>query len=405
MRRLVNQRMPAKSPRPLSCRCSLIYMLPALTAMLLLTIATGGPDAYAGTPATTAPASAPATAPASAPASAPAKPTTAEIVAAELVKIVGETDAATRRQAAIRIFKTGSPDGLKALLPLFKLKNNEAGKLAVCEAIAEIKVPDPAFIPPLLALLDENDATLREAAATALGVYTEPEVVAKLKSYRERQHAQELIKSHIYHLKLLYERTAEADRPKLLLSWLKSSLVNDRLIALEITHEAMGKGTEPANGILQQIRNMLNDPDETVRIRLIEILRDLRNKKDAPGIRALLKQKQSPQVREAIYKALGLLEDPDSIPDCIKGLNDPVTRVAAEAATALGLLMNPEPKPDLLNLVVAALLARTKSDIKNPALRESVITTMAKIAHRNFLPILSRHAGVNEKIPSIRQAA
>jgi HEAT repeat protein len=300
---------------------------------------------------------------------------------------------------------TTKPSETAALLAVLQTKNNEPAKLAVCQAIAEVKVQDPALIPPLLGLLKEESGGLREAAATALGVYDDPDVVEKLRAYRAHQHDQQLIKSYIFHLKLLYERTRETDRPALLISWLKSSLVEERTIALTVVYEAMGKGTQPANGILQQIRNMLNDPDDQVRIQLIEILRDLRNEKDAPLVRGMLSRQQSSGVREAIYKALGLLEDPASIEICIKGLNDPEPDVAAGAATALCLLLNPKPDPKLLDSAVEALLAKTKSPITHQALRESVIGAMAKIAHPKFVATLRAHAGANEKIPSIRQAA
>jgi len=347
------------------------------------------------------------TQPASAPAAQVPKSSAAEIVRAELINLAGESDDATRKQAAIRILKTSSPEGVQALVTILKKQNNESAKLAICKALAspEVSSRSSDFVSPLLYFLNNSNPALQEAAAEALGVYSDPQVVEKLKAFRQNQYTQRLIDSHRQYLKLLHERTAPADQPSLLTSWLKSVLFDERMIALDLVQEAMNKGTAPANGVLVQMRTMLDDAEETVRIRLVEILGDLRHAEDAPLLRAMLDQRQSPQVREAIFKALGLIEDINSIPYCIKGLVDPEPRVAAEAATALGSLYKPELPLELRNSVIDALLKRAENNIENDILRAGLIGAMSRMKNSRFLPVLRKHGGSTEKVPAIRQTA
>ena len=73
-----------------------------------------------------------------------------------LPDLTGEGDAATRRDAAVRILGTNSEEGTKALLNILTHKNNAKAKLAICEAVAQVRSQAPAFKAPLLALLQQT---------------------------------------------------------------------------------------------------------------------------------------------------------------------------------------------------------------------------------------------------------
>jgi HEAT repeat protein len=322
----------------------------------------------------------------------------------QVVIIVGQSEPQARVDAAVMILRSSSKEGVRALCDVLESKNNETAKLAVCQAISQAQSTPGEFIAPLMVLLDDKESALREAAAAALAGYHDPVVTARLKE----QEQQLLEKRFVATCKQLYGLLAtDADRAACLQRWLKSTLALERVTALELIHDKMSTGTRPAPEVLQQIRQMLNDRDERVRQRLVIILRDLRQPEDAARVEALLANERAPEVREEIYRALGYLGDPLAIPTCVTGLSEPSEPVAAQAAGALGRLAacgSSDPPPGT-TMAVAALVQRANQPMENAVLREQVIEAMAQIADPAFLPALRIHAGANEKVPAIRQAA
>ncbi len=350
-------------------------------------------------------ADAPATQPAAATSTAPA----AVDVAAEIVKVVGQSDAETRRAAAASILRSGAGGGTNALVTVFTTENNEAAKLALCEAIAEVKAQTPDFIPHLETLLGHPDASLQKAAAAALAAYADPQVRRTLEAYRREQERRLLVESLQRLMDTLYEATrGETERADLLQTWLKSDLPMMRTQALGIIHEALRRsGTKPSAAVLDLIRTLVTDPDAAVRQALVAFLRDQGLLEDAPRIRELLRREPSEAVREEIYKALGKLIDPDSIPDCMAGLDDPSEAVAGAAADALGRLCEKGTgkPPEKLADVVAALVRRIEAPVTTLRLRADLVEAMADIAAADFGPVLTRYAGTDEPESSVRQAA
>ena len=347
----------------------------------------------------------------SAAAAAPAdtQPGPAEAAATQFIKIVGQSDPATRREGAIAILKTASADSIKSLLGVFEVENNEQAKIAVCEAIAELRSQVPDFIPKLEGLLGHKNTAVRKAAAGALAGYSDPEVAARLAAYHHAQEHALMGESIERLMDTLYDTTTdEAKRVGLLQEWLRSPLAVMRLKALQIISDALrGKGTKPANEVLAQIRPMLADGEEGVRQKVVGLLRDLGLPEDASRIRALLKTERSPAVREEIYKALGKLTDPASIEACIAGMTEPDEKVAAAAADALGRLCEkgsgrPPEKVAAAVKAITALLARS---VESPLLRRDLVEAMADIADASFTPLLIKYAAADELEPTIRQAA
>ncbi|GMU22442.1 MAG: hypothetical protein AMXMBFR13_25280 [Phycisphaerae bacterium] len=358
---------------------------------MLSTGSSAVPAAWAGQPAT------------SAPATLPFEPTPVEL-SRLILKIAGQSEPRTRVDSAVAILDHFGAEGVRALLNVLEEENNEGAKLAICQAIAQVDSEEPAFIAPLMSLLDHKEPALREAASAALGGYDEPAVTARLKEL-ERQL---LEKRFMSQCKRLYQLLpTDPERVAQLQLWLRSALPQERLAALEIIHERMIAGTRPAPDLLQQIRQMLLDRDERVRLKLAVVLRDIRQSEDATRVRAALAQERSEVVREEMYKALGYLGDLESVPACIGGLQDPSDAVAAQAAIALGRLgekSNGQQVP-AVQQAVAALVDRARQPVANPLLREGIIEAMARIASPEFLPILVSHAAAEETVPAVRQTA
>ncbi len=354
---------------------------------------------FAAEPAATQPV---ATAPATAPSS-------VVDVAAEIIKVVGQSDAQTRRAAAINVLRSTTGDGAMALMTVFTTENNEAAKLAVCEAIAEVKVQTPDFIPHLELLLRHPDAALQNAAAAALAGYADPGVRELLDAYRREQERRLLVESVQRLMDTLYDATrGEPERTDLLQTWLKSDLPMMRTKALEIIHEALRRGgTKPSAAVLDMIRSLDSDPSPAVRQALVAFLRDQGLLDDAPRIREMLSREPSETVREEIYKALGKLIDADSIALCMAGLGDPSEQVAAAAADALGRLCEKGTgkPPEKLAEVVAAILQRMEQPVATLRLRTDLVEAMADVAAPAFGTMLTRYAGPDEPESSVRQAA
>jgi len=344
---------------------------------------------------------------ASAPASSPAAPDA--VTLAELVfKIAGQNDPKVRREAAVQILKLDSREAVEALLrSVFGTSNNEAAKLAVCEAIAEVRSKDPLFRQPLLSLLDHKEPTLRDAAVAALAGYRGDAVVDRRLAEIDRQ----LIINEWVTLahKLYALLPTDTDRTDQLKLWLASRRSFVRETALDIIYQALKKKqVEPAPVILTQLRTMIDDPEEPVRRRVIEILRDLRQQEDSHLLEERLVKEESPATKELIYHALGYLQNPASIPVCLRGLEEPVDSVAAKAAGALASLIEfakSAPGPVDLQPVTKALLQRAEAGLGDDKLRAAVIDAMASIAAPDFLDVLAEYAGANEYVPAIRQSA
>ena len=184
------------------------------------------------------------------------RPDDPSAIATQMIKIVGQSEASARREAAVVVLRINSPEAVKALLDIFEADNNEQAKMAVAEAVAETRLQVPEFIPKLESLLQHKTSAVRKAAATALGVYTDRGVAARLDAFRQEQERALMAESLDHLMDGLYDATTdETKRNALLLEWLKSPLTLQRLKALQIVNDALrGKGTKPANEILAQIR-------------------------------------------------------------------------------------------------------------------------------------------------------
>jgi HEAT repeat protein len=324
--------------------------------------------------------------------------------------LTGDASPQERRAAAAELLALGSDDAVKALSGILGLKNNNAAKLAVCEAVADSESPPISLAEPLLGLLQTHkDALIHDAAIAALYRFTAPSIVGLLHENLEREELQWLRTENAARSRELYGLLAkESDRVARLLTWLKAAQPIDRLTALEIVHSAMLATTPvpPAKEVLQQIRQMLRDPNEGVRRKLVIVLRDLQEKEDAARILGMLDHERSTVVLEEIFKALGRMGDPESIKACIKGLNNPDPVVAAGAADALGRLCRKVSgkTPPFTDGAIAALIARASSPAPDE-LRGQLVAAMADIGDPRSLPLLIAAAGPEEKVPQVRQAA
>jgi len=328
-----------------------------------------------------------------------------------VASLTGEGTSAERRNAALEILRLRTPEAVQALSGILGLKNNVAAKLAICEALAEVDPVPEGLADALFGVLQQQkEQALRDGAVAALYRVNEPAVSNRLREFLEQEELQWLRAENVARSRELYSLLPrESDRVARLLTWLKAAQPLDRLTALEIVHSAMlaTTPTPPAREVLLQIRQMLRDPDQNVRRKVVVVLRDLQEKEDATRIAGMLEHERSPVVLEEIYKALGRMGAVEAVPACISGLLSPDNTVAAGAADALGRLcrkVNGEAPPQAA-AAVAALLQKSSVHIEDANLRGQIVTALAAIADLQSLPVLLTHAGPGESVPQIRQAA
>lgn len=343
------------------------------------------------------------TQPAAATQTAPAPASTQPDIADLILMLTGEGDIQAKKRAAVAILVHQEADNVDRLLTLLERKNEHPTKTAICQAIAVTKSQDPRFVPHLLRFLQLPEPPLQREAARALAHYDDPSVQASLQYHRSRLLA-DALKTN---MKALYDISPEPAQNALLLRWLQSLVPAERETALEIMHDGLNKNIKPPNGVLERVRTMLDDPDPQVRRRLVELLRDIRVSQDAPLLRAMLAQGQPAEIRATIYHALGLLQDPESIADCIAGLNDPDDNVAARAAEALSLLgqLASGVTEQMRREAADAMIKRLEMPIQNPTLRENIINAVSRIGDGPALPVLGGFAGPDEPAATIRKAA
>ncbi len=343
-----------------------------------------------------------------APASAPAEDTR-QMIQKELVTIVGVNPPDTRRQAASNILRVGSDDAMTALATVLTSENNEDAKLAICNVLVEANAVRPGLSEPLLQLMAKGEPPVQKAAYAALAGYTDENVVERRQAWKQNQVEKLLIERLQACMEELYELTPDDQRPARLQEWLKGLLSYERRFALDIVHTIVKSGTS-SNDILDQVRSMLGDEDEAVRVKVVEVLREALQPGDAALLRGMLDRPQPKSVKIVVFSALGKLGDTASLPACVQGLSDPDPTVAAEAASAIGkLALKAQPESSEIDAAAKALLQRAAPPSDNAKLRGSIVEAMSVIARpqrRDFLPVFSRHASAaDEGDPGVRQAA
>jgi HEAT repeat protein len=100
----------------------------------------------------------------------------------ELVALIeGQNTPDVRRTGAKELLRQRWPEGVARLTALLSGPNN-AAKLAVSGALLEVpEALDPVYIDPLMAMLGDNDAALRQAASAALAAYPDNGVIERLR--------------------------------------------------------------------------------------------------------------------------------------------------------------------------------------------------------------------------------
>ncbi len=134
-----------------------------------------------------------------------------------------------------------------------------------------------------------------------------------------------------------------------------------RIFALIFLGPVFDARSKPARDVIQQltethprawrdIQRLRSAPDEETRLRATAALASSRTRMAASELVTALGD-PSLAVREEAAHALGLIGDPEVVPDLVEALRDPTTGLAGEAAKALGRIGDRRATPGLVALI------------------------------------------------------
>ena len=298
-------------------------------------------------------------------------------------------------------------------------KREQAIRLHTISALE--RVLDKMAVDTLVRLLDDRDVAIRDAAAEALAKLTnirafgadrrqwrqwwernrhkpQSEWLADLADSFARSKAALEIENNRLRDRLvkamedLYAAIAPARRDALLMSLLKDSLADVRLVGVKLIERRLSAAEKVSAQIRLQVRGMLVDSAPAVRKSSALLVANLGDGEALKAVLGRLKVEPVPEVREALLTALGQLHDPAALPAVLAELDSKQTNVAAAAARALGRIVEEYPlEGDPLAQAEKALVERYRrnADAESPPdLREALLTAMGVLGSKRFVPVL-----------------
>jgi len=282
---------------------------------------------------------------------------------------------------------------------------------------------DKRTVDALVRLLDDRDATIRDAAADALANLTNIKAfstnrrlakqwwnrnrdkppskwLAELADSLARGKAElETTNNRLRDrlaqaLRDLYDAVPEAQRESLLLGFLSDPVADARLAGATLAEGKIADGQKISDKLQSRIRALVKDPDPRVRQASVMLVAHLGDAEALGALLAGLKTEEIQSVRAAILTALGHIRNADALPAVVTEISSNYDSVSAAAASALGRIAAEKPLTgDVLNEASSALLKRYKRKGQEDqaaavAMREAVLTAMGAVRHKSFLPVL-----------------
>jgi HEAT repeat protein len=291
-------------------------------------------------------------------------------------------------------------------------------------------------IDALVELLDDPDASIRDAAAEALAEMTglKPSAadaqpwkawwqvnrgreqamwladlaasLARSKSAIETE-AQALRERLSRSLTELYEATPPAQRDAVLAGLLRDAISDVRLTALALVGKR-AQAAEPVSADLRaQVRSLWSDSEPRVRLGAVQLTVTLGDAQVQPYIDAL-KTEDSVLVRAGLIAGLGHLRDAKGLDAVVAELRDSrYDAVAAAAANALARIAGKQALDHTRQAqVLGVLVERYKQAARHSdglPLREGLLTAIGAVGQKESLAILRE--ALNDSGATVRQAA
>jgi len=192
--------------------------------------------------------------------------------------------------------------------------------------------------------------------------------------------------------------TNEADRIKLLQSYLSGILPAERRAGLEILMALITPKQPVPPELIPAIRDLIDDTDPGVRIACAKTLALIG---DRQAVDAMFKQmdvESSPLVKQAMLMAIGQLGDKNILQKLIQQLNSPLEPISSGAGKAIAKIFQTQKNlsPEMKDQTIEALLKRYKQTSSDQtALRQDLLSTMTdeNVADKRFLQIFQNDLG------------
>jgi HEAT repeat protein len=339
-----------------------------------------------------------------------------------LLAVLREADASVRpsiARALVRQRNSGATDKLLALA-----RDALAETALRTDVIAALSAaPDKHTVEAMVGLLDDPAAAIRAAAADSLAKLTNirafgddaaqwkqwwkankdkdrsawlvdlTDSLARAKAALEADNAR-LRERLTRTISDLYDATPPTQREPMLLGWLKDPLPDVRLVALRLVDRRIASNEPVSADIRTEVRAMLSESDPRVRQEAAILVASLADGDALTVLLARLAVEESPQVREALLKALGQLRQAEALPAVLGEINSQYENVSAAAASALARIASRVPLEDAQRRQASeAIVARYKTiDPSAPEgvhLREALLSAMGSVNEKSFLPVLT----------------
>jgi len=306
------------------------------------------------------------------------------------------------------------------------------------ETIAALRaVPDKQTVETMVRLLDDPLTAVRRAAAESLAKLTDirafgedpsqwkqwweankdkdrstwlidlADSLARAKAALEADNAR-LRERLVRTLSDLYDAAAAAQRDAMLVSFLKDPLADVRLVGLKLVDRKIASNEPVPPDVRLEVWSMLTDGDSRVRQESATILASLADTEALGDLLERLQVEQSPEVREALLKALGQLRQAEALPAVLSEISSKYENVAAAAASALARIATKAPLDVAQRGEAAeALVARYKqidpSGANGVALREALLSAMGVVGDESVMPVLKD--AIKDPAAKVRLAA
>jgi HEAT repeat protein len=205
----------------------------------------------------------------------------------------------------------------------------------------------------------------------------------------------------------VFLHTAEADRPRKLLAFLSDELPEIRDLGLDLVNAAITDRKDVTPEIKVRLTEMIADPNPALRLKVTQIIGDLRLTGTVSKLIEALGVEVDHRVRSALVNAIGRLDGSQAVPALVERLNDDVPSVVAQTAMALASIARTTPTDDPVTLqaVSSALLERfALIPRQDDELREKFLDAMTRIGAESFRPVFKAEMAADRSV-RIRRAA
>jgi HEAT repeat protein len=191
----------------------------------------------------------------------------------------------------------------------------------------------------------------------------------------------------------LYDATPDAQREAMLMDFLKDALGDVRLAGLRLVDRRIASNEPILPEVRSEVRSMLADGEGRVRQEAAILVASLA---DEEALKALLDRlviEDSPQVREALLKALGQLRQAEALPAVLEEIGSRYENVSAAAAAALTRIAAKVPLDEAqrkwaMEAIVLRYKAIAAPTADGTSLREALLSAMGVVGDESFMPVL-----------------